>query len=69
MAAESAPGGHPLGHNGCQQRAEALAGAVNKIKVTIVIGEVGRGFWVGGKGGGSWRRLELREKERKKRRV
>lgn len=49
MAAQSPTGGHPLGHKGCQQRLEALAGAVNKIKVTIVTGEVGRGWGEGGR--------------------
>lgn len=38
-----ASGGHPLGHNGCQQRAEALARVVNNLMVAIVTEEMGRG--------------------------
>lgn len=59
MAAQRAAGGHPLSHNGCQQRAGALAADVNKIKVTIVTGEVGRDW-----GNGGLRKLEEAELER-----
>lgn len=58
----SATGGQPLCHNDCQRRSEALAGAVNKIKVTIVTGAMGRGWRDGGgMGVGGWRGEEEEE--------
>lgn len=52
MAEQRTTGGQPLSHNGRQHRAEEPAGAVNKIRVTIVTGEVGRGWGGGGGSGG-----------------